>query len=562
MKPQHILGSFLVVASVVGCSAGTGNTGGSDSQGGEAGSGNSGNSGGSGAGGAGGSDFVTTSSVTSSSTGVMACPGDCLNVVTGPCEEAFCNTDTYMCELRPLANDTPCDDGLFCTDGDICTDGECVAGPARDCGQSNSCGTAECDEGTDECKFTPVANGTACTPTDLCTDPALSICQAGQCVGAPKDCSAVAVQFPECQAASCDPSTGDCIVNPINVGVACTFGDICESNKMCTAAGICEGTPISGCTACTETEANNTAATANSGLGCASWAGGITVVGDKDCFLVDVPVAGSRITAETVDLSGTGCPTGFDSVIRLFQKQGANWVEILSDDQDGNDSCSKFLPTDTASTNLAVGSYAVCVEDWLNDGTSPPYLLLVGVLAPGCGNGIIEAGEQCDDGNVLDGDSCSSTCQLTTYDCLPGDVQVTIASTDVPKAIADLTTVNSLINVPDMGTITKVAVDLNITHTFDGDLDISLDAPNANPIILSDDNGSSGDNYTNTVFATGGADVTTGTSPFTGVFAPEGGFATILNTQSSGTWTLSIYDDAGSDTGTLNAWTLHLCITP
>src|SRR5262249_48236120 len=29
-----------------------------------------------------------------------------------------------------------------------------------------------------------------------------------------------------------------------------------------------------------------------------------------------------------------------------------------------------------------------------------------------CGDGIVDVGEQCDDGNVLDGDCCSSTCQL------------------------------------------------------------------------------------------------------------------------------------------------------
>jgi len=33
------------------------------------------------------------------------------------------------------------------------------------------------------------------------------------------------------------------------------------------------------------------------------------------------------------------------------------------------------------------------------------------VVGPTCGNGTIEAGEQCDDGNTVSGDGCSSTCQ-------------------------------------------------------------------------------------------------------------------------------------------------------
>jgi cysteine-rich repeat protein len=34
-----------------------------------------------------------------------------------------------------------------------------------------------------------------------------------------------------------------------------------------------------------------------------------------------------------------------------------------------------------------------------------------------CGNGFLEAGEQCDDGNVVNGDGCSATCQLETTSC-------------------------------------------------------------------------------------------------------------------------------------------------
>ena len=32
-------------------------------------------------------------------------------------------------------------------------------------------------------------------------------------------------------------------------------------------------------------------------------------------------------------------------------------------------------------------------------------------LVSDCGNGVIDAGEQCDDGNVLGGDCCSASCQ-------------------------------------------------------------------------------------------------------------------------------------------------------
>jgi len=36
------------------------------------------------------------------------------------------------------------------------------------------------------------------------------------------------------------------------------------------------------------------------------------------------------------------------------------------------------------------------------------------IVTPSCGNGNIEAGETCDDGNLIDGDGCSATCQTET----------------------------------------------------------------------------------------------------------------------------------------------------
>jgi len=40
-----------------------------------------------------------------------------------------------------------------------------------------------------------------------------------------------------------------------------------------------------------------------------------------------------------------------------------------------------------------------------------------------CGNGILEGSEQCDDGNTISGDGCSSTCQLESAVCGNGIVE-------------------------------------------------------------------------------------------------------------------------------------------
>ena len=38
--------------------------------------------------------------------------------------------------------------------------------------------------------------------------------------------------------------------------------------------------------------------------------------------------------------------------------------------------------------------------------------VFVATIAGICGNGVVEANEECDDGNTVDGDGCSSTCNI------------------------------------------------------------------------------------------------------------------------------------------------------
>ncbi len=140
----------------------------------------------------------------------------------------------------------------------------------------------------------------------------------------------------------------------------------------------------------------------------------------------------------------------------------------------------------------------------------------------------------------------------------------TYTSTDVPKTISNLTTIYSDLTVADSFNVTDVNVTIGqITHTRDDNLDIHIEHPDNTAVMLSTDNGGTGDNYVSTVFDDEAATaITAGTAPFTGSFRPEGSLAGLDGKTSAGTWQLRIYDDRNGDTGTLNSWSLTLCGAP
>jgi subtilisin-like proprotein convertase family protein len=128
---------------------------------------------------------------------------------------------------------------------------------------------------------------------------------------------------------------------------------------------------------------------------------------------------------------------------------------------------------------------------------------------------------------------------------------------------ADLPPTESVANVAESGAIgtdyVVESVELDITHTWDGDLTIDLISPAGTLLNLSANNGGSGDNYTDTVFQDGGADITGGSTPFTGVWAPQGGdFASTFDGEDiNGDWTLRVTDGVGGDDGTLDNFVIN-----
>ena len=128
-------------------------------------------------------------------------------------------------------------------------------------------------------------------------------------------------------------------------------------------------------------------------------------------------------------------------------------------------------------------------------------------------------------------------------------------------AIPDLSTICFTANVTGLvGTLTPtnglITCCINITHTFDADLDIVLTSPSGASILLTSDNGGAGNNYITTCFDGNVAtSIVTGTAPFNGSYRPEGSMNCVNNGVSgNGIWTLCVTDDAGGDIGTVNSW--------
>lgn len=128
--------------------------------------------------------------------------------------------------------------------------------------------------------------------------------------------------------------------------------------------------------------------------------------------------------------------------------------------------------------------------------------------------------------------------------------------------ILDNATDTAFLNVSNQITSMMInsidSVCLNITHTWDSDVSISLVSPSGTVVDLSSNNGGSGDNYIQTCFKMSAAtNITTGAAPFTGTYIPEGNFAAFTGDNANGNWMLVLNDNASGDPGTLNNWSIY-----
>jgi len=108
--------------------------------------------------------------------------------------------------------------------------------------------------------------------------------------------------------------------------------------------------------------------------------------------------------------------------------------------------------------------------------------------------------------------------------------------------------------------IVDIQIEISITHPRVGELCIWLVSPEGTEVCLSEYNGGTGDNYTNTIFNEyASTSIDDGTAPFTGFYqSTYSRLFDLVGEDPNGTWSLRVCDDGLTDIGSITEFRVYL----
>jgi len=120
-------------------------------------------------------------------------------------------------------------------------------------------------------------------------------------------------------------------------------------------------------------------------------------------------------------------------------------------------------------------------------------------------------------------------------------------------------TSTSTLAVTDSRIIADINIEVDLSHTYDSDINIMIQSPSGTRCGLASEYGGSGNNYSVTLFDDeASSPISSGSPPFNGAFQPDNGLWIFDGENIQGTWTLYVYDGYAGDGGTFNSWRINV----
>lgn len=190
-----------------------------------------------------------------------------------------------------------------------------------------------------------------------------------------------------------EPFCGDAVINP---------GEECDDGNQDIGDGCRPDCTVES----SEVEPNNTFSEANPYVANPFYLAKVAG-GDVDFIAFPVSTANTSVVVKTYDVGDGACAKNeLDSYVEILASDGM--TVLASDDDAGEGYCSRAVVS-----SLPVGNYFVRVAAAPKAGNpSFIYQLKIDQIANVCGDGTVTPGEECDDGNNMSNDGCSSACKI------------------------------------------------------------------------------------------------------------------------------------------------------
>ena len=152
----------------------------------------------------------------------------------------------------------------------------------------------------------------------------------------------------------------------------------------------------------------------------------------------------------------------------------------------------------------------------------------------------------------------NNNCTSIQCDNFYSDENLNISIPDGIGANQSGDAITSTITVPDLGILSSISVNVDVTHSYIEDLGVFLFHPDqvTYAILWGRDCGDF-DNFDIT-FSDDGTEIICG-NPTVGTFAPYESLSVFDGMDTAGDWTLQIQDYYNGDIGSLNDWSIEIC---